>query len=284
LIPIDDVSLYYELFGSGDPLVLIPGEVADHRVWNDQVGAFAAHYQVLRYDLRNSGQSGSATGPFGYVADLATLLHAVPLDHPEHPYLVGILEGAGVAVEYALEYPDHVGALVLVEPLIRGYMPATVSEEDQARIAEGFSLMFRGATLEERMHNFIEAGISMPGSASGADWPEARERQRTMATEQAERLLAVAHAPGWQEGWGRWRQQAWLEPPAFQRLSEIGVPTLIIRHGPLGSGAQQHTTALTQALANATVAVLPADFITMEQPERFNQLVLDFLQTAQAAH
>ena len=144
LIPIDGVSLSYELFGSGDPLVLVPGEVADRRVWNDQVAAFAAHYQVLRYDLRGSGRSENATGPFSYVTDLATLLRAVPLDHPDRPSLVGFMEGAGVAVEYALEYPDRVRALVLVEPMIRGYVPATVSEEDQARVAEGFSLTFGG--------------------------------------------------------------------------------------------------------------------------------------------
>jgi 3-oxoadipate enol-lactonase len=286
LVPINDVSLSYELFGSGYPLVLVPGEVADHRVWNDQVAAFAARYQVLRYDLRGSGQSGSATGPFSYVADLATLLRAVHMDHPDRPYLVGFLEGAGVAVEYALEYPEQIGALVLVGPLIRGYVPATVSEEGLARVAEGFSLMFRGATPEERMDNFIEAGMSMPGSASSADWPEARERQRTMATEYAQRLLASAQVPGWQEGWFHWRQQAWLEPPAFQRLAEIQVPTLILEHGPLGPDAQQRTTALAQAIANATVVVLQADSsnITMEQPERFNQVVLDFLQTTRAAH
>ena len=60
LISVDGARLYYELFGSGHPLVLVPGEVADSRIWEDQVAAFAERYQVVRFDLRGSGRSKSS--------------------------------------------------------------------------------------------------------------------------------------------------------------------------------------------------------------------------------
>jgi len=266
LIPVDGVRFYYELFGSGSPVVLVPGEVADSRIWNDQVAAFAERYQVVRFDLRGSGRSESGTEPFTYVSDMATVLRTL---HVDPAYLVGIADGATLAVEYALDYPHQVKALVLVGPTIRGYVPATISPEALESFNEFFSHV-TGATLEERLQQFIETSFSMPEYSPAR--PEARERARTIATEYAQRLLAD---PTWTER----RQHVWLEPPAFQRLSEIHVPTLMVVRGPLMLGAQQTVEALSQAIAGAKVVTMPAEstMINMDQPEVFNRIVLDFL-------
>ena len=271
LIPVDGVGLHYERYGSGSPVVLVPGEVADSRIWDDQVAAFAERHEVVRFDLRGSGRSESGTVPFAYVRDMTTVLSTL---HVDKAYLVGIEDGANLAVEYALDYPNQVEALVLVAPSIRGYVPATMSPEAQARVAEVFSHM-TGATPEERMQHFIEAGMSMPGYAPSVERSEARERMRTIVTEHTQRLLASAQEPGWRER----HRQAWLEPPAFQRLSEIHVPTLIVVRGPLGLDAPQYIDALSRAIAGARVMVMPAEstMINMDQPEAFNRLVLNFL-------
>jgi pimeloyl-ACP methyl ester carboxylesterase len=266
LIPVDGVGLYYELFGSGYPVVLVPGEVVDSRIWNDQVAAFAERYQVVRFDPRGSGRSESGTEPFTYVGDMATVLRTLRVDIA---YLVGIADGATLAVEYCLEYPHQVEALVLFGPAIRGYMPATISPEAQQRFHEVFSHV-TGATPEERMQQFIEAGMSLPEYAPVR--PKARERMRTIATEYAQRLLAD---PTWMER----RAHAGLEPPAFQRLSEIHVPTLIVERGPLEFNAPQRIEALSHAIAGAKVVTMPAEssMINIDQPEAFNRIVLDFL-------
>ena len=114
------------VLGVATPLVLVPGEVVDSRIWDDQVAAFAERYQVVRFDLRRSGRSESGTEPFTYVSDMATVLGTLQVDPA---YLVGIADGANLAVEYALEYPHQVEALVLVGPSIRGYVPETISPE-----------------------------------------------------------------------------------------------------------------------------------------------------------
>ena len=271
LIPVDGVNLYYERFGSGYPIVLVPGEVADSRIWDDQVAAFAKRYQVVRFDLRGSGRSESGTVPFTFVGDMATLLRTLQVDPT---YLVGIADGANLAVEYALNYPHQVEALVLVTPSIRGYIPATVSPEAQARMAEVFSHM-TGATPQERIQHFIEAGMNNPEYAPPVERSKARERLRTIVTEQAQRILASAQEPEYSER----HRQAWLEPPAFQRLAEIHVPTLIVVRGPLVRDAPQYIDALSRAIAGARVVVMPAEstMINLDQPEAFNRLVLDFL-------
>ena len=262
LIPVDGVGLYYERFGSGYPVVLVPGEVVDRRIWNDQVAAFAERYQVVRFDLRGSGRSESGTDPFTYVGDMATVLRTLQVDPA---YLVGIADGANLAVEYALNHPHQVEALVFVGPTIRGYVPATMSPEALERFHDVFSHV-TGATPEERMKQFIEAGMSLPEYARMR--PETRERMRTMATENTQSLLADPAE------WMERRAHAWLEPPVFERLSEIHVPTLIVAGELLIVNTPQLLDALSHAIAGAKVVLIPAEstMINMDQPEAFNRL------------
>jgi 3-oxoadipate enol-lactonase len=280
LIPVDGVGLYYELFGAGSPVVLVPGEVADSRIWNDQVAAFAERYQVVRFDLRGSGRSESGKEPFTYVGDMASMLRTLQV---APAYLVGIADGATLAVEYALEHPHKVEVLILVNTSVRGYVPETISPEDRARLAEVFSQMLEPAlnpspdvTLAERMKQFIEFGMSLPENA--LDRAEARERARTMATENAQRLLAEPEL-------GHLRAHAWLEPPAFQRLAELHVPTLILVGGPMLLGAPKAVEALSRAITGAQLVLMPAEstMINLNQPEAFNGIVLDFLEASNQA-
>ena len=51
------IDMYYEVEGSGDPLVLIMGTNADHTTWAAQVESYRDSYQVITYDARGTGQS-----------------------------------------------------------------------------------------------------------------------------------------------------------------------------------------------------------------------------------
>jgi pimeloyl-ACP methyl ester carboxylesterase len=212
----------------------------------------------------------SGTEPFTYVGDMATVLRTLQVNRA---YLAGIADGANLALEYCLDHPHQVEAVAFVGPNIPGYVPTTISPEAEARVAEVFSLMTSatlGATLEERLQNFIEAGLSMAENA--LERPETRERMRAMATENGQRLVANPE-------WIHLRTHAWREPPVFQRLSEIHVPTLIVVQRPLQFDALQYIEALSQAIAGAKVALIPAEstMINLNQPEAFNRIVLDFL-------
>ena len=168
----------------------------------------------------------------------------------------------------------QVEALILIEPNMRGYVPATMSSDGQARMVDFFSYL-TGATAEERLQQFIEAGLSRTGYAPPADRPEARERQRTIVTENSQRLLTSMQEPGWLER----HNQAWLDPSAFGRLGRIRVPTLMVVREPLGPDAQQYVYALSQAIAGAKVVVMPSAWspLNLEQPQAVNRLILDFL-------
>src|SRR4051794_21850733 len=58
---VNDVELYYELSGAGDPLVLVHGSWGDHHNWDPVVAALADSFRVLTFDRR--GHSASERPP-----------------------------------------------------------------------------------------------------------------------------------------------------------------------------------------------------------------------------
>src|SRR5262249_55334413 len=74
LASVNGVHISYETQGAGPALVLINDGILDRRMWDDQVTAFAAHYQVIRNDFRGWGHSPPPQEPFSFVDDLSRLL------------------------------------------------------------------------------------------------------------------------------------------------------------------------------------------------------------------
>src|SRR5688500_18397204 len=86
---------YYEVDGEGHPLTLVHAGIANLRMWDDQVPAFAERYRVIRYDTRGFGRTETEDVSFSNRADLAALL-----DHLEAPstYLVGASRSGQIAL------------------------------------------------------------------------------------------------------------------------------------------------------------------------------------------
>jgi pimeloyl-ACP methyl ester carboxylesterase len=108
------VDLTYGEVGSGSPLVLIHGLGGSGADWPLQLPFFAQHYRTIAVDLRGHGQSPKPPGPYRmslFAADLALLLLRLAA-HPAH--LIGLSLGGAVAQQLAVDYPELVRSLVLV--------------------------------------------------------------------------------------------------------------------------------------------------------------------------
>jgi 3-oxoadipate enol-lactonase len=106
--------IYYEITGSGSPLVLCHGLGGNHAIWWRQLDTFAADHTVITWDQRGFGNSTCVSGDFGPAParrDLAALLGAVCPGEPVH--LVGQSLGGWVALGFALAHPDRLRSLVL---------------------------------------------------------------------------------------------------------------------------------------------------------------------------
>jgi pimeloyl-ACP methyl ester carboxylesterase len=121
------VRLRYRDEGAGPPLVFIHGWTLDLEVWNPQAAALAGPLRVVRYDRRGFGLSDGTPGIAADLQDLAHLLDRLEL---VAPMLVGLSQGARVALAFALRQPDRVAGLVLDGPPDEVGDPAAAGDED----------------------------------------------------------------------------------------------------------------------------------------------------------
>ncbi len=110
----DGVHLYYEVEGTGEPLLLIAGRASDHHLWNPVRKEFARHYQVIVYDPRGTGQSDKPeTPPYstrGFAQDAVAILDHLSLPRA-HAY--GVSMGGMVGQWLGIDSPERLGGLVL---------------------------------------------------------------------------------------------------------------------------------------------------------------------------
>jgi pimeloyl-ACP methyl ester carboxylesterase len=111
-ICINNAKLYYEISGTGIPLVMIHAGVADNRQWNNEFAYFSNCYQVIRYDMRGYGRSEPVEGEFSHLNDLISLLDALGVYSPV--VIIGCSMGGSLAIDFTLTHPLKVKALIMV--------------------------------------------------------------------------------------------------------------------------------------------------------------------------
>lgn len=126
---VKDLTLFYLEQGTGDPLVLLHGNLSSSLWWEYTLERLDG-YHIIAPDLRGRGDTAgdASTWTVPMLADdLHELLKALSITAPVH--LVGHSLGSNVALEYALTYPDAVRSLCLLNPgWVAGDMPAAVSD------------------------------------------------------------------------------------------------------------------------------------------------------------
>ncbi len=73
-VEVNGATLFYQVTGAGRPVVLLHAGIADSRMWNDQMTAFAPEFTVVHYDLWGFGRSSFPPAPFAHHDDLFGLL------------------------------------------------------------------------------------------------------------------------------------------------------------------------------------------------------------------
>ncbi|GAC1364099.1 MAG: alpha/beta hydrolase [Herpetosiphon sp.] len=259
--PINGAEMWYEIIGTGHPLVLVHAGIADHRMWDDQVATFARSYQVIRYDMRGFGATKMVTGPYSHADDLYALLRFLDVDRS---YVLGCSMGGSTAIDLALEHPDLVSALILVAPSVSGYqhtgpLPSQWPAIEAACNAGDFD---RASELE------VQVWVDGPQRTPEQVDPRIRAKVHAM------NLISLATP----EGLGIFESHT---APAVNRLSELHLRTLVI----VGDLDQPAIIGIGDIVARdiegaqKTVIRGTAHLPNMEQPSEFNRVVVDFLAT-----
>lgn len=251
------IETYYEVHGSGPPVLLVAGLGGAGTYWREQVAPFARTHTVIVYDQRGTGRSSHV--PVASIVELAddalALLEALKIDRM---HFVGHSTGGAIGQVLALDRPERFKSLVLY---------ATVHRSDPFR---------------RRMWSFRKAVLAEMGAKAyaqltslvlySAAWIAANDARLAEEEAIAERMLSNPSIMAS-------RIEAILAHDRAGELARIRTPTLVLC---------ARDDAMTPAYFSQDIAALipMAEFVLLDggghacsktQVQEFNRHVLEFI-------
>lgn len=264
IVNANGAQLYCETAGRGAPFLMIHAGVADSRQWNNEFESYSGTYKVIRYDMRGYGKSEPAEGDFNHMQDLGAVLDALLVQEPA--ILMGCSMGGALAMDFALEHPSRVQALILVGSRPSG-LDLDVPESPKYALAEK-------AWQEGNIDLTAEIETQIWFDGVGRDPSNVNPGMRQLAFEMDRRALE-------HEAKNLGTRLPNSTMPAYQRLGRVAIPVLIV------VGAQDQPSI--HAAAEYMVKHLPnvhmveiedaAHLTNMDQPREFQDVVGNFLST-----
>lgn len=116
------MKLYYKIYGTGQPVIILHGLFGMGDNWRTIAKKMESRYQCILVDLRNHGRSSHDTvmNIQSMTEDLLELLHGLQI---EKAILIGHSLGGKVAMQFALDHPDKVDKLIIVDIAPKHYPP-----------------------------------------------------------------------------------------------------------------------------------------------------------------
>lgn len=245
---INGTELYYEVHGSGAPVVLAHGGASNHISWYRQVVALREHYMVVTYDQRGFGFT-EENGDFEASAfdDLLGLLDHLGF---EQAALLGQSLGGVVVAGLTSRHPERVRALVLSSTpagLVDTGRKAPDPNQPQppyAELAKGMVSQDEFAKRSPEAHFLTEEIILM--------------NTRVLP----QRLNGTFYA------------RSDIKP-----ISDAGIPVLLINGEDDPRGTTGHMEKIRDQIPGSRLVIVPGGghLVYMENPEPYNARVLEFL-------
>ena len=114
MLTLDSSSVYHEVHGTGDPVLLLHGGFCSLEMMRPQLESLAADYEVHAVERPGHGRSADVGGAFSYdqsVTDTLAYLDAVGVIAP---HIVGFSDGAIIGLLMGIRHPDRVRSLVAI--------------------------------------------------------------------------------------------------------------------------------------------------------------------------
>jgi pimeloyl-ACP methyl ester carboxylesterase len=257
LVNVGDATINYASTGSGKAIVFIHGWSQHLGIWDDQVAAFASRYRVIRFDSRGFGESGGHADPSADPDDLRILLDSLGV---RTAHVVGLSRGAGVALRFAVLYPERVDGLVLygIGPP-PGFQPAPTGPRMVAVMGElarkhGLDTVGKLVFASPLMYN--PPGRPDIAARFWKDWAKYRGRDLLDPRPESGRTPVVG----------------------IDRVNEIRAPTLIVHGDHERPLAKLVADTLVRRMPNARKVVITdgGHGAHFAQPGQFNKALNDF--------
>lgn len=265
------VDLPYADQGDGQPVVLVHGNISDHRIWDDHREIIARQYRVItptqRYfglaDWQDDGRNFSIQS---HANDLAAFIRALRLGPAS---IVGWSYGGAVSLAMAAQHPQLVACLFLYEPSLATFITDAATAD---RAAHDGLEMVRAAKVAAKEGNIDGAvEILMDGVNDHAgDFRRLPERVRSVTRQNSRTLSLLFNAP---------------PPPPIScaDLRRLDFPTVVAVGGDSRAFYRIVSKAASQCIPGSRLVEVPnaRHLWPVQDPTTFGRLVLDFLDNAE---
>jgi pimeloyl-ACP methyl ester carboxylesterase len=243
----DGVSIYYEVHGSGPPLLLTHGYSSTSAMWHGQIKALSKHHKLVLWDMRGHGQSDYPDDPAAYsealtIADMAALLDEVSANSA---IIGGLSLGGYMSLAFYRAHPERVRALLIIDT-------GPGFKKDDARDAWNKRAFETGDRFEREGLAVLKAGSRERSTVTHRDALGLARAARGMLTQRDARVIEL--------------------------LPNIKVPSLVV----VGADDAPFFAASDYMAAKIPAAkkvVIPAagHAVNIDQPQAFIEAVLPFL-------
>ena len=242
------LKMYYEEYGTGEPLILLHGAADTSQEWQPNAPLFAQHFRILALDSRGHGRTDNPAGKFSFrllADDVAAFVEELGL---VKPLICGHSQGGFVVLQTGLQHPRLAGALVI----------------------SGASCEFTEARFETLKNMGIEGPNKVNLEYIEESFPEAVQHWRE------------SHGrPDDPDYWKTFLMQIstmWttLLDYAREDFEKITTPTLIILGDRDGWVSVDEAVEMYHLIPNSELAILPNTGHTTHL-ENWTPTVLDFL-------
>jgi pimeloyl-ACP methyl ester carboxylesterase len=259
------MTLAHDVAGAGPDVLLIHNGLCDRRMWDRQMRSFADSYRVIRCDLPGYGDMPEPEGPFSCAEDVLALLDELAVGRAA---LVGNSLGGRVALDVCLAAPERVSALVLVAPGRGGWDWSETARDSWRRQEEAAEAGDLDLAVELSLQLWLDGPLRPAGAVGG----DVRAGVAAMQRRALENELAATSPAG-------------PERRPEGSPADVRVPTLVL----VGDLDLPDLAAIAESYereipgARRIVMHGAAHVPSLEQPEEFDRLVLDFLREAHLA-
>ena len=248
----DGVDIYYEVHGSGPPVLLTHGYSSTAEMWQGQVEALAKHHRLVLWDMRGHGRSDYPEDPSAYseaatVADMAALLDEVGA---ASAIVGGLSLGGYMSLAFYRAHPERVRALLIIDT-------GPGFKKDEAREAWNKRAHETGDRFEREGLAVLQSASRERSGVSHRDASGLARAARSMLTQRDARVI--------------------------ESLPDIRVPSLVV----VGADDAPFLAAsdyMASKIPGAAKVVIPAagHAVNIDQPQAFIDAVLPFLGSLDA--
>ncbi len=249
----DGVNIYYEVHGSGPPLLLTHGYSSTSGMWRGQVEALSKHHKLVLWDMRGHGQSDYPGDPAAYsealtVGDMAALLDEVGA---AKAIVGGLSLGGYMSLAFYRVHPERVRALLIIDT-------GPGFKKDDARDVWNKRAHYTGDRFDREGLEVLKTGSRERSSVTHRDASGLARAARGMLTQR--------------------------DAGVIETLPNIKVPSLVV----VGADDTPFLAAsdyMAAKIPGARKVVVPAagHAVNIDQPQAFIEAVLPFLDGLEAS-